>query len=261
MADGRVRLEVEGRVARLTLARPGDANAIDRRAAAELRDACERVRQDDAVWVVLLAADGPAFCAGTDPASLEELAELDALALPQALAELRVAEAVAAVEKPVIAALSGDALDQGLELALACDVLVASLDARFGMTQLARGLLPWDGGTQRLPRLVGRAAATEMLLTGVTLDAARAVEVGLVNEAVAPDRVEERAGEIAAAVASFGPIATRYTKELVHDGLDMTLDQGLRLEGDLNFLLQSTADRAEGVASFLERRGAVYRGE
>ena len=261
MAYERIRLEVEERVARLTLARPGAANAIDRRAASEVRDACERVRQDDAVWVVLLAADGDAFCAGTDPAALADLAALDAPALPQALAGLRVADAVAAVEKPVIAALSGDALDQGLELALACDVRVASLDARFGMTQLARGLLPWDGGTQRLPRLVGRAAATEMLLTGATPDAARALEIGLMNEAVDPDRVADRAAELAAAVASFGPIATRYTKELVHDGLDMTLDQGLRLEGDLNFLLQSTADRAEGVASFLERRGPVYRGE
>ena len=257
----RIRLEVEGRVARVTLARPGAANAIDRRAASELRDACERVRQDDAVWVLLLQADGPAFCAGTDPAALADLAALDAAALTPALAELRVAEAVAAVEKPVVAALSGVALDQGLELALACDVRVASLDARFGMTQLARGLLPWDGGTQRLPRLVGRAAATEMLLTGATLDAARALEIGLVNEVVDPDRVADRAAEIAAAVASFGPIAARYTKELVHDGLDMTLDQGLRLEADLNFLLQSTADRAEGVASFLERRGPVYRGE
>ena len=257
----RIRLDVHDRVARLTLARPGAGNTIDGRMAAEVREACERVRQNDDAWVVVLAGEGDAFCAGTDPAALADLAALDAAALPPALAELRVAEAVAAVEKPVIAALSGDALDQGLELALACDVRVASLDARFGMTQLARGLLPWDGGTQRLPRLVGRAAATEMLLTGATPDAARAVEIGLVNEAVEPERVVERAGEIAAAIASFGPIATRYTKELVHDGLDMTLDQGLRLEGDLNFLLQSTADRAEGVASFLERRGAVYRGE
>lgn len=261
MGYERIRLEVDGRVARLTLARAEAGNAIDGRVASEVREACERVRQDDDAWVVVLAAEGDVFCAGTDPDALDGLASLDAAALPLALAELRVAEAVAAVEKPVIAALSGDALDQGLELALACDVRVASLGARFGMTQLGRGLLPWDGGTQRLPRLVGRAAATEMLLTGVRLDAARAAEIGLVNEAVEPGRVVERAGEIAAAVASFGPIATRYTKELVRDGLDMTLDQGLRLEGDLNFLLQSTADRAEGVASFLERRGATYRGE
>ena len=272
----RIRLHIDDHVARLTLARPGAANAIDRRAAAELRDACERIRQDDAAWVALLAADGLAFCAGTDPAALAELAALDAHALPQALADLRAAEAVAAVEKPVVVALSGDVLDQGLELALACDVRVASADARLGMTQLARGLLPWDGGTQRLPRLVGRAAATEMLLTGVSLDAARAAEIGLVNEVVHPERAAEtgpandavhperlaaRAAEIAAAIASFGPIATRYTKELVREGLDMTLDQGLRLEGDLNFLLQSTADRAEGVASFLERRAPTYRGQ
>ena len=261
MPYDRIRLHVEGRIARLTLARPGADNAIDGRAASEMHDACERVRQDDAVWVLLLQAEGPVFCAGADPAALAELAGLDARALPPALAGLRVAEAVAAVEKPVIAALSGDALDQGLELALACDVRVASLDARFGMTQLARGLLPWDGGTQRLPRLVGRGPASEMLLAGATLDACRAVEIGLVNEAVDPGRVADRAGEIAAAVASHGPIATRYTKELVHNGLDMTLDQGLRLEGDLNFILQSTADRAEGVASFLDRRPPTYRGE
>ncbi len=261
MGYERVRLEVDGRVARLRLARAEAGNAIDGRAASEVREACERVRQDDAVWVVVLEAEGDVFCGGTDPDALDGLAGLDAGALPSALAELRVAEAVAAVEKPVIAALCGDALDQGLELALACDVRVASVDARLGMTQLGRGLLPWDGGTQRLPRLVGRAAATEMLLTGATLDAARAAEIGLVNEVVERERVGERAGEIATAVASFGPIATRYTKELVRDGLDMSLDQGLRLEGDLNFLLQSTADRAEGVASFLERRGAVYRGE
>ena len=128
------------------------------------------------------------------------------------------------------------------------------------MTQLARGLLPWDGGTQRLPRLVGRAAATEMLLTGATPDAARAAEMGLVNEAVAPDRVAERAGEIAAAIASFGPIATRYTKELVREGLDMTLDQGLRLEGDLNFLLQSTRTGRRGWRRFWSGGGRCIGG-
>ena len=256
----RIRLNIHERIARVTLARPGDGNAIDGRMASELRDACERIRQDAEVWVALLDAEGAAFCVGTDPAALADLAALDAGALPSALRSLRVAEAVAAVEKPVVAALSGDALDQGLELALACDVRIAASDARFAITQLSRGLLPWDGGTQRLPRVVGRAAATEMLLTGETLDAQRAVEAGLVGETVAPDRVAERANEIAATIAANGPIATRYTKELVLDGLDMTLGQGLRLEGDLNFILQSTADRAEGIASFLERRPPTYRG-
>ena len=163
--------------------------------------------------MVVLAGEGDAFCAGTDPAALADLASLDAAELPPALAELRVAEAVAAVEKPVIAALSGDAFDQGLELALACDVRVASLDARFGMTQLARGVLPWDGGTQRLPRLVGRAAATEMLLTGATPDAARAVEIGLVNETVEPERVVETGGR-----DSRGGGVFRADSDAVHQG-------------------------------------------
>ena len=171
------------------------------------------------------------------------------------------ASAVADIEKPVIAAINGDATDQGLELALACDIRVASERARFGLTQVETGLVPTDGGTQRLPRLIGRARALEMILTSRLIDAAEAKHIGLVSDIVAPSEVLARAQEIASAIAKHGPIASRYLKEAVLQGLDMTLSQGLRLEADLSFLLQSTADRAEGIDSFLERREPDYKGE
>ena len=158
-------------------------------------------------------------------------------------------------------ALNGDALGQGLELALACDIRVASETSRFGLTQVEEGSLPWDGGTQRLPRLVGRGSALEMILTSRILTAKEAMDIGLVNEIAAHDQVPVRAQQIAATIACHGPIATRYLKEAVTQGMDMTLEQGLRLEADLNITLQSTSDRAEGIRSFLDRRTPEYTGE
>lgn len=253
-----IRLEIENRIATLTLTRASSGNAIDERLAFELRDACAQLRQDDDVWVVVLTGEGEAFCRGAEPSTPTDQngSVLDTLR------SLKVSESVAAIEKPVIAALNGDAIDQGLELALACDIRIASEQASFGLTHVEHGLMPWDGGTQRLPRLIGRGAATEMILTSRIVDAQEALDIGLVNEITEPGRVLEQAQQTASTIAGHGPIAARYLKELVLKGLDMTLEQGLRLEADLNFILQSTADRAEGIGSFLERRGPPqFRGE
>ena len=160
-----------------------------------------------------------------------------------------------------MAAVIGNALDQVLELALACDLRIASDASRFGLTQIMDGLIPWDGGTQRLPRLVGRSLAMEMVLSARVLDAPEALEIGLVNETVPTDMVSARAKEMAQLIAGHGPIAARYLKEAILKGADLTLEQGLRLEADLNLLLQTTTDRAEGVGSFLERRRPHYRAE
>ena len=240
-------LETEGHVATLTLDRPSAANAIDESMASELREACDRVRQDGNVWVMLLTGSGDTFCRGTD--------------LSSPIETLRAADAIAAIQKPVIAALDGDAIDQGLELALACDIRIASSRARLGLTQVEQGMMPWDGGTQRLPRLIGLGRAMEMVLTSRVLGAQECVEAGLVNELVEPSRLMERARELASTVSKDGPIATRYLKEAVFKGSDMTLEHGLRLEADLNVILQSTADRAEGIRSFLDRRKPEYRNE
>lgn len=246
--------EIAEHIATITLCRPEAGNAIDELMAAALRDACERARQDDDVRVVMIAGAGDAFCVGTEGAA-------GGLA-PDDMARLRVSDAAAAIEKPTIALLNGDALDQGLELALACDARVAAADARLGLTQVSKGVMPWDGGTQRLPRLIGQSGALEMILTGRVVRAADAVDAGLVNRVQSgAAAAAEYAYELAARMAAHAPIAARYLKETLLKGADMTLAQGLALEADLSVILQSTADRAEGIGSFLERRAPMYRGE
>ena len=175
---------------------------------------------------------------------------------------LRLAQLVAEIEKPVICAIHGSTYDQGLEVALACDVRIADATLPgFRMGHILTGGMPWDGGTQRLPRLIGPSRAHEMLLTGREIDAAEALDFGIVNQVVEPGAASQRAHEVAEAMTKHGPIAMRYLKEAVLSGLDGTLEQGLRLEADLSFLLQSTDDRREGIESFLQRRPPTYRGQ
>ena len=248
-------LALSGRVARITLSRPEVGNLIDFRLAYKLADFAQEVRQRDDVWVVMVDADGTDFCMGTDPEALSIVATDESR-----LMELRVAQAIAEIEKPVVCFIKGRAHDQGLELALACDLRVADSTAKFAMCQVHSRNMPWDGGTQRLPRLVGQPRALELLLTGRTLDANEAQEIGLVNEALDPADAARRVSELAETVASHGPTALRYVKEAVLNGSDGPLAHGLRLEADLSFLLQSTRDRREGISSFLERRAPDYRG-
>ena len=249
-------VETGQRVATVTLDRASTGNLIDERMAVELAEAFGRLDRDEDVWVVVLAAKGDTFCRGTDPGALGAFG-----GLVEALCSLRVSGPVAALQKPVIAAINGDALGQGMELAMACDIRISSSGARFGLTQVEDGMMPWDGGTQRLPRLVGRGRALEMILNSRRVAAQEALDMGLISQVVEPGIVLERSQELAAIVAGHGPIAARYLKEAVVKGLDMTLEQGLRLEADLNLILQSTSDRAEGIRSFLDRRDPEYRGE
>jgi enoyl-CoA hydratase/carnithine racemase len=171
------------------------------------------------------------------------------------------AAAIAAIDRPVIAAINGDALGPGLELALSCDIRLASSRARFGLAQVARGRIPTDGGTQRLPRIVGRGKALELLLTAEVITADEALEIGLVSKVVPPEALSGEAEKLAGIVAAKGPIALRYLKEAVNKGLDMTMEQGLRLEADLYFLLHTTADRTEGIKAFREKRPPKYQGK
>ena len=248
-------------VAWVTLNKPQAQNRVNLRMCTELRGVCEAIAQDDDVRLAVITGAGESFCTGDDeePPGLSNDASVEQI---RAYLDLRrAASLLGGVEKPLIAAINGDALGHGLELALACDIRVAASDAKLGMTQIRQGTIPWDGGTQRLPRIVGRAWATDMLLNGRIVDAEEALRIGLVHQIAPPDELAGRVEQIASTMAALAPIATRYAKEVVLKGMDMTLEQGLRLETDLNVILQTTRDRAEGVASFLERREPTYTGE
>lgn len=247
-------------IAWITLDRPMAQNRANLRMATELRDICQRIMQDDDVLVVVLTGTGHDFCAGDEDELPTPDSERPVENVASYLESRRAAGFLGAIEKPVVAAINGDAIGHGLEMALACDIRLAVTDASMGMPQITQGTLPWDGGTQRLPRIVGRAWATDLLLTGKLIDAQEALRIVLVHEVKSQGQLMERAEQLASTIAALGPIATRYAKESILKGMDMTLDQGMRLEMDLNLLLQTTADRAEGIASFLERRQPNFTG-
>ena len=177
------------------------------------------------------------------------------------VSQRRAASTLASVPIPVVAAINGDAVDHGLELALACDFRIACYGAQLGVTDVGRGVVPWDGATQRLPRLIGRSRALDMLLSSRLVSAEEALEMGLVNAVVAPSDLHQTTRQLAEIIASGAPIASRYAKEAVLGAMDLPLEQGLRLEADLNILLHSTKDREEGIRSFLDKAVPKYQGE
>jgi enoyl-CoA hydratase/carnithine racemase len=170
------------------------------------------------------------------------------------------ANPIAKIEQPVIAVINGDAFSRGLELVLACDLRICSQNARFSMSQVAQAKIPCDGGTQRLSRLVGKGKALELILTGETIDAQEAFRIGLVSQVVPSDELMVVAMDMAREMASKGPIALMYAKEAIHKGMDLTLEQGLRLEADLYLLIHTTKDRAEGIQAFRETRTPKFEG-
>ncbi|MBI2872127.1 MAG: enoyl-CoA hydratase/isomerase family protein [Chloroflexi bacterium] len=248
MPAGKVVFRRSGGVVYLTLDRPRTGNRLSADMADALLQWCPALDQDPTVRLVVLTGRGACFSCGWEP-------------LRPGQGPVRAAGALAAVHKPIIAAVNGDCTDQGLELALACDIRVAVPEARFGLTHTAHGLIPWDGGTQRLSRLLGPARAMEMLLLAELVDGQQAYQMGLVHRLAESGELWDVVEEVASRILGGASVALAYAKEAVHHGMDMTLEQGLRLEADLNFILHSTSDRAEGIRSFLERRSPRFTGE
>jgi enoyl-CoA hydratase/carnithine racemase len=242
MAQQRLTMDIDGAIATMTL--HGDGGIGDE-TLRELNDACQAINDMENIRVALLASDGEVFASGWD-----ESAE------PQS----SVFTCLESMRQPAICAVNGDAISAGLELALACDVRIASDNARFALPETTQGGMPLGGGTQRLARLVGRAEALRMILLGEEIDAEEALRIGLVSQVVAAERLLDEARSLAATMAARGPIALRYAKEALRRGLDLSLDQALRYETDLTIILQATEDRAEGVAAFLEKREPKFKG-
>jgi enoyl-CoA hydratase len=229
-------------VIRLAEGRPGPGPAAD------LAAICDELNYDTDIRAAVITGSGPAFCR-------------DIAANRRAQAGFSLAAPVASLNCPVIAAVNGDAAGVGLELALACDIRIAAKTARFSFPGIGRGLIPSDGATQRLPRLVGRAKAMELMLTGDTISASEALRIGLVSRVVPAKEVLDVAMEMGREMAGKASMALRYCKEAVYKGLDMTLAQGLQLEGDLYFLLHTTEDRTEGITAFKDKRRPKFKGK
>jgi enoyl-CoA hydratase/carnithine racemase len=264
-SDGRpspLSLEPDGALLTIVIDDPPD-NQVSRIFAAELRALCRDLTEDETYRALIVTGTDAVFSRGTAPTMFEEASGSrgNAHAAEAILDAYRCASALSSLPFPVIAALEGDVLDQGLELALAADIRVAGDGCSFRFGHLADGLIPWDGGTQRLPRVIGPAWATDMIMTGRAVDAREAETIGLVSRLTPSGAALGAARDIAMTILAGGPIAARYAKEAVHAGMDMTLDHGILLETDLTMVLQTTKDRDEGIRSFLERRNPEFTGE
>lgn len=263
MAYETIIYEVKDHIAYLTLNRPEALNAFNRQMTAEIIDASDHINKDPEVRVAILTGAGDrAFSAGLD---LKERAASDVAPVDNRRARLAPGirahhQAVYSIDKPSIAAIHGWAVGGGCELALACDIRVAADNLKIGLMEVKRGLMPGAGGTQRLPRTIPKGLALEIALTGEPVDAQEAYRIGLVNHVVPREELMPTAERIARMIMQNAPVAVRFVKEAIHKGLDLTLEQGLRLEVDLSTLLSTTEDAKEGPKAFAEKRQPVWKG-
>jgi enoyl-CoA hydratase len=251
--------EKRNQIAFVTIARPKVLNALNASTMQELTQVFRALQEDDDVLAVILTGEGEkAFVAGAD---ITELATLDATAAANLAARGQAVFAlIEDLGKPVIAAVNGFALGAGSELALACSIRLAADTARFGQPETKLGLIPGYGGTQRLPRLIGKGRALQILLTGEMIDAYEALRIGLVNEVVPAAQLLPRAQAIAAKIITNGPLAIRYCLQAVNRGMEMPLAEALAHEAALFALCCATEDKTEGTRAFLEKRAPEFRG-
>jgi enoyl-CoA hydratase len=246
-------------IAQVTINRPDKLNALNDSVIAELGEVIGRIESDKSIRAAILTGAGPkAFVAGADIGELSQQGPFDGKA--RALVGQAVFRRIERSGKPIIAAVNGFALGGGCELAMACHIRIASENAKFGQPEAKLGIAPGYGGSVRLPRLVGKGRALEILLTCQMIDAAEAFRIGLVNRVVPSDQLLAEAGKMARIIMENGPLAIQVCIEAVDSALEMTLDEGLQLEATYFGLLASTADMREGMAAFLEKRKANFSG-
>jgi len=251
--------EKKGPIAYVTLNRPKVLNALNKRTWADLRSAFEDARNDAGVrGVIITGAGDKAFIAGAD---ISELANVTAVEAEESSTfGQRVLNLVENLGKPVIAAINGFALGGGCETAMACTIRVASENAKFGQPEVKLGLLPGGGGTQRLPRLIGKGRALQLILSGEMISAQEAYRIGLVNEVVPAADLITRAEAILKQIFANAPIAVKYSLEAVNKGLETSQAAGLALEASFFGLCAATEDKKEGTQAFLQKRAPQFQG-
>jgi enoyl-CoA hydratase/carnithine racemase len=259
LALANVRYEKKGSIAYVTVNRPKVLNALNTPTWTDLRAAFEDAKADASVQgVILTGAGDKAFIAGAD---ISELAHVDAYEAEESSRfGQSVLDLIENLGKPVIAAINGFALGGGCETAMACTIRIAAEHAKFGLPEVTLGLLPGGGGTQRLPRLVGKGRALQLILTGDTISAQEAYRIGLVNEIVPAAGLIERAETILKQIAANAPIAVKFSLEAANKGLDTSQNEGLALEASYFGICAATEDKKEGTSAFLEKRAPKFRG-
>jgi enoyl-CoA hydratase/carnithine racemase len=256
--------EVRNQIAFVTFNRPESMNAINRQMTRELVEACRQIEEDSGIRIAIFTGAGErAFSAGMD---LKERADTGFSPIERRNQKLTQtihtqSRAIAVMTKPTIAAIRGYCVGGGLEMALACDLRVAAEDAKLGLTEVRRGLIPGAGGTQRLTRAVGIMKALEMCLTGDTVSGSEAQKLGLVNAAVPASEVLQAAEDLADRILKGAPMSVMFIKEAIKKGIELPLEEGLRLEADLSALIGITEDSKEGPRAFAEKRAPVWKGK
>jgi enoyl-CoA hydratase len=250
--------EREGRVAILTIHRPDKLNALSEQVRVELLEELARIETDADVGVVVITGSGEkSFIAGADIAEFAGRTPFDQR---WAMRSPRIFDVMASFPKPVIAMINGFCLGGGCELAMSCDLRIASDRARFGQPEINLGLIPGGGGTQRLPRLVGTGQAMRLILTGDMIPAAEAKEIGLVDQVVPHEELRAKTLELAQKIAAKSPLTLKVAKEAVRASERLAIEEGILYERDLFCLCFSSADKEEGVAAFLAKRPAAWSG-
>jgi methylglutaconyl-CoA hydratase len=255
-----IQIHREGSVATIVLNRPEAMNAFSLQMMDEFAKALDEIHFDTSISAVIIAAsEGKGFCSGAD---LKERATMDEMEVRRCLSKIRKAiNAVEALPMPTIAAVNGYAFGGGTELALACDIRILSERAVMGLTETSLGIIPGGGGTQRLPRIVGRAKAKELIFTSRRIKAEEALEIGLANKVVIHEELLAQANAMGSEIAQNGPIALRAAKKAIDKGIEVDLASGLAFEISCYELTIPTEDRVEGLTAFREKRKPVYKGK
>ncbi len=249
-------VEGEGEVSLLKINRADCLNALNSQTLDELANVLEDLRQDETVRVVVITGEGKAFVAGADIAEMRDMSPQQARVFSQK--GQGVFDQIESLGKPVIAAINGFALGGGCELALACDIRIASEAARFGQPEVNLGIIPGFAGTQRLARLVGEGKAKELIFTGEIIDAQAALSCGLVNEVVPPEQLMDETMAMARKIVAKGPVAISEAKTVIHRGLQVDLASGMALEAEAFARCYSCGQAQEGMSAFLEKRKADW---